>query len=534
MGGPQLTEGLLIGPDTTVREAVERFPGIEAIFRRCGLADWGGSGPPVEPIGPYARLHQVDPPQLLRDLNQFAVSGARATEPASVALPLLEKRPGRALQPYALGAMVALLLAVLAGFPLGVLVAYGGARDIGLGVRWTPLIQAHGHLQVMGWLGLFLVGVAFQVVPRFKQVPLRLPLFARPAIVLIAAGLIARTGSQPYADGRLASGAMLTSAFVEALGVALFAASITATLLSARRKNYDWYLLAALGWLAAAAAANIAVVAGIAIDRQTVIPAAKNDPLITMQLFGFVALFIFGVSIRILPHFLSLRPPSVAWLLPALFLYSVGLLVRVASGWAAAYLDWIRPDELHALSAYAMAGAALTLLLALKLHLPALPRDTGEADRGHMKVIRTAYAWLAVAFAIDVWFATRSLDSWSPDFFEAGAVRHALALGFATQMIFGVGRRLVPALATRAVRSRLVLDISFWTLNLAVAMRVGHALVPVGSTLFRFDHIAASGALALIAVLVFMYGILRSALGPPPVFEPVQVARENRVAPGWQ
>jgi hypothetical protein len=178
--------------------------------------------------------------------------------------------------------MVALLLAVLAGFPLGILVAYGGPRDIGLGVRWTPLIQAHGHLQVMGWLGLFLMGVAFQVVPRFKQAPLRLPLLARPAIVVIAAGLIARTVSQPYADGRLASGAMLSSAFVEALGVALFAALITATLLSARRKNYDWYLLAALGWLAAAAAANIAVVAGIAIDRQTVIPAAKNDPYIAL------------------------------------------------------------------------------------------------------------------------------------------------------------------------------------------------------------------------------------------------------------
>jgi len=84
------------------------------------------------------------------------------------------------------------------------------------------------------------------------------------------------------------------------------------------------------------------------------------------------------------------------------------------------------------------------------------------------------------------------------------------------------------------LRHRLVLDISFWTLNLAIAMRVGHALFPVGSTLFRFDHIAASGALALIALLLFIYGMVRSALGPPPVFEPVQATRENRVAPGWQ
>ena len=532
MGGPQITEGLLIGPDTTVREAVDRFPGIRSIFEKYGLGDWAGSAVPADAIGPYARLHQVDPPQLLRDLNEFATGNTRG--PAAASLPLLEKRPVRGLQPYALGAMTALLLAILVGFPLGILVAYGGARDIGLGVRWTPLIQAHGHLQVMGWLGLFLIGVAFQVVPRFKQVSLRLPMLVRPAIALIAGGLIARTASQPYADGDLASAIMLTSAVAEALGVAAFVAAIASTLLSARRKNYDWFLLAACAWLAAGSVANVIVVRELAMDRQTVIPTAKDDPLLTMQLFGFVALFIFGVSIRILPHFLSLRPPSVAWLLPALFLYNAGLIVRVGSGWVAAYADWTRPDELYALTAYAMAGSVLMLLLALKLHLPGLPRDTGEADRGHMKVIRTAYGWLAVVFVIDLWFATRSLGAWAPDFLQAGVVRHAFALGFATQMVFGVGRRLLPALATRPVRHRLVLDISFWTLNVAIAMRVGHALFPVGSAVFRFDHIAASGALALIALLLFVYGMLRSALGPPPVYDRVKAPGQVQVTPGWQ
>ncbi len=532
MGGPQITEGLLIGPDTSVREAVDRFPGIREIFDKYGLADWDGSAAPGEAIGPYARLHQVDPPQLLRDLNQFAAGDTQRSAAAS--LPLLERRPARGLQPYALGAMTALLLALLVGFPLGILAAYGGARDIGLGVRWTPLIQAHGHLQVMGWLGLFLVGVAFQVVPRFKQVPLRLPVLVRPAIALIALGLAARTASQPYADGHLASAIMLTSAVAEALGVAAFVASITATLISARRKYYDWYLFSACGWLAASAVANVIVVRELALDRQTVIPTVKDDPLLTMQLFGSIALFIFGVSIRILPHFLSLRPPSVAWLLPALFLYNAGLIVRVGSGWVAAYADWARPDELYALTAYAMAGGVLILLLALKLHLPGLPRDTGESDRGHMKVIRTAYGWLAVAFVIDVWFATRLLGTWTPDFLQAGVVRHAFALGFATQMVLGVGRRLLPALATRPVRHRLVLDISFWTLNVAIAMRVGHALFPVGSALFRFDHIAASGALALIALLLFVYGMLRSALGPPPEYDRVEAPRRAQVTPGWQ
>ena len=32
----------------------------------------GGANGPVEPIGFFARVHQVDPPQLLRDLNDYA------------------------------------------------------------------------------------------------------------------------------------------------------------------------------------------------------------------------------------------------------------------------------------------------------------------------------------------------------------------------------------------------------------------------------------------------------------------------------
>ncbi|HET9476677.1 MAG TPA: hypothetical protein VFP63_04230, partial [Dehalococcoidia bacterium] len=222
--------------------------------------------------------------------------------------------------------------------------------------------------------------------------------------------------------------------------------------------------------------------------------------------------------------------PSVAWLLPALALYHAGLLLQVGTGWVAAYGDWTRPDELHALAAYAMASGVLMLLLSLKLHLPGLPRETGEADRGHMKVIRTAYAWVAVAFAIEVWFATRSLDGWHPDFIQAGVVRHGLALGFATQMVMGVGRRLVPALAEKPVRHRLVLDISFWLLNLAIVTRVLYAPFGGGSALGRFDHIAWSGALALIALLMFVYAIVRSVLAPPT--RGADLARGAEVSPG--
>jgi hypothetical protein len=60
-------------------------------------------------------------------------------------------------------------------------------------------------------------------------------------------------------------------------------------------------------------------------------------------------------------------------------------------------------------------------------------------------------------------------------------------------------------------------------INIAVIMRVGHALIPLGSSVFRFDHIAASGAIAFLAVALFTYNIIRTVM-----------PRRRRLAPGQQ
>jgi len=135
----------------------------------------------------------------------------------------------------------------------------------------------------------------------------------------------------------------------------------------------------------------------------------------------------------------------------------------------------------------------------------------------HVKVIRAAYLWLAVAFAVGLWADTRSLGSWTPDFLQAGAGRHALGLGFATLMLFGIGARALPAFAGRRLHSRLLLDISFWSMNLAALIRVGSGIVSLGAVSSRFDHIAFSGGLAFLAVALFGYNIGRTVLGRDPL-----------------
>jgi metal-sulfur cluster biosynthetic enzyme len=502
--------GPAIGPHTTVREAVQRYPGIDVVFEKHGIGGCGGPEGPIEPIAFFARVHQVDPAALLRELNAFATR-----KDGAAPVRIMEERPKEPTQPYFIAVITSIAIAVLGGFPLGILAALGGGRDIGLGARWTPLVQAHGHLQLVGFAGLFIVGIAYHVLPRFKNADLAFPRLALPSIALLAAGAVLRAFSQPWADADVIGALMVVSAVLELAGASSFLAVVAVTLARAQRKNYDRYLFAAATWFIAASVMNLVLVSEIAGDRASVISATRNAPLLEMYFFGFITLFVLGISIRVLPHFLSLRPPRVHYLTPALIIYSAGLLVRVGSGWLEAYSGWSRPDWLLAASVAAMAAGALLFAVGLNLHRPAVRDEASDAPGPHERLIRTAYIWLVIAFAIEVWYATKGVaGDFRPDFLENGAARHALALGFVTQMIFGVGSRALPAFAGKKLHSEKLAAIAWVLINMATLQRVGHALFPWGTATFRFDHIAAAGVIGLVALMVFAYNIMRTVRPP--------------------
>ncbi|MEK7246835.1 MAG: NnrS family protein, partial [Chloroflexota bacterium] len=446
-----------IGPHTTVREAVQRYPGIDAVFEKHGIGGCGGPDGPIEPIAFFARVHQVDPAALLRQLNDFA-----ARRDGAAPVPLMEERPKQTTQLYFIAVITSISIAVLGGFPLGILAALGGGRDIGVGARWAPLVQAHGHLQLVGFVGLFIVGIAYHVLPRFKNTELALPRLALPSIALVAAGAVLRAISQPWADTDAIVVPLVASALLELAGAAAFTAVVAVTLARAQRKNYDRYLLVAAVWFVAATAANLWLVSEIARDGATVVAGSRDAPLLEMYFFGFITLFVLGISIRVLPHFVSLRPPQVRYFTPALSIYSAGLLARVGSGWLAAYSGWSQPDWLLAASIYAMAAGVLLFVFGLNLHRRAVRDATSDAPGPHERLIRTAYVWLVIALAIETWYATKGVSGgFRPDFLENGAARHALALGFVTQMIFGVGSRALPAFAGKKLHSEKLVTIAW-------------------------------------------------------------------------
>ncbi len=59
------------------------------------------------------------------------------------------------------------------------------------------MAQAHGHLQLYGWAGLFILGVAFHFLPRLRGAPLAIPWLVPWILGAQVIGLLFRAFSQP-------------------------------------------------------------------------------------------------------------------------------------------------------------------------------------------------------------------------------------------------------------------------------------------------------------------------------------------------
>src|SRR5579883_1306009 len=91
----------------------------------------------------------------------------------------------------------ALLMGACGGFVLATVLTVSPIFPVPLGIWWEAVVQAHGHLQLYGWAGLFVLGVVLHFFPRLCGAPLAharlLPWLLGMAIV----GLVLRAIGQP-------------------------------------------------------------------------------------------------------------------------------------------------------------------------------------------------------------------------------------------------------------------------------------------------------------------------------------------------
>ncbi|MBG0830116.1 multicopper oxidase domain-containing protein [Planomonospora sp. ID67723] len=204
--------------------------------------------------------------------------------------------------------------ALAAGGTLGGLLA----AHVGHGAVHERLHAAHAQVNLLGWVGLTVLGTLFTLWPTVlrTRVPERTRLASLAGLRLAVPGLALLTG-----------GLLADLRWVAAAGVAAYAAGAAAALLPlvealrARRPHTGaaWMLGAGVVWFEVALAADVVVVA----TRPAGGVAAALEPLLPLVLAGFVGQVLLGSLLHLLPAVLGGGP--------ARFKENAALLER---GWA--------------------------------------------------------------------------------------------------------------------------------------------------------------------------------------------------------
>ncbi len=240
----------------------------------------------------------------------------------------------------------ALFIALTAGFGLGLV----NLTRIALAQSFYEisgvLKQIHGHAQIFGWAGLFIMGVALHAVPRMKMQPLRHVRAAKWCFALMLVGVLLRVFAQPVARHSVGATALLFSGTLELASVGLFVWLVGNAVLRLKqeREPYEKFIWASVAWFAVLALWNFEIVFQMFLKRSVGIPSLQDALWIHAAFFGFIANMIFGFSLRVLPHFLGLRETKI-WAANAAFvLWNAAIFLRYPVeelAWAASVMEAI-------------------------------------------------------------------------------------------------------------------------------------------------------------------------------------------------
>ncbi|MEE8422851.1 MAG: NnrS family protein [Dehalococcoidia bacterium] len=409
----------------------------------------------------------------------------------------------------------ALLFSLLGGFVLAVSLPIDAALRHQVGASWYSHAQVHGHLQTIGFAGLFIVGVSYFLMPGFSGRPLAFPRLAPLALWLLVAGVLLRTIGQPMADRAPMAALLAVGAWLEVAGAACYAANVAGTTaLSARRGEvFAVMFMAGAGWFLAQAVVGAIWLTELASDGVTVLPAARSSTLVTMQVFGFHLAFIVGMVLHVFPTFFATKrmPPPVVLGAAALVQAGVAAIIvaRLVNDGAGADA-WLLEDAGHvAFGAGLLWAGALTGWWRGPTHMTRIARRFAA-------ILWPAMLWLAAAAALTIVFAVRAIGrSDLPSAIERDAVLHIVTIGVVLMLIIGMAQLLLPQFASERIggpQSRWRSEAFGVALSAAVVLRAGggyfKAELPGESAHWAM---AVAGMLGLLAALAFALLLLRSA-----------------------
>ncbi|HVT98090.1 MAG TPA: hypothetical protein VHE33_11340 [Acidobacteriaceae bacterium] len=374
----------------------------------------------------------------------------------------------------------------------------------GLSAAW---IQAHGHSQVFGWIGSFVLGIGFYSQPRTRANSGLLPPICWG---LWAAGLILHW---------LAGAWLWLWRITLPLSGAFELVAILLFLHAARQHKVSHSPAAGQSkprmeaWMQTVLISNFALLLAIVVNFAMGVRLAIEDAgpalahgfdqrYLVLLGWGFLAPLVWGFSARWLSTFLGVGAVRSRLLQIAVACDVLGVAFGMAGKAVPAAL----------LLAVAAVLAAIALRVFSKSERPA---KTIGIHPSFPVFLRLAYAWSIAASLLGIWAALADVHGgiW-------GGSRHALTVGFAAMMVMTVGPRILPHFAgVRGIRSPGLMFATLLLLAAGCTLRVSmEPLAYEGLGSFAWKLLPYSGCLELGAVLLFALQLVLTFALEPSIF----------------
>ena len=364
-------------------------------------------------------------------------------------------------------------------------------------------VQAHGHAQIFGWIGTFILGIGFYSIPKLRRMNPFALWTAWACWALWTSGVSLRwlTGVYQWQWHVL----LPVSAALETIAFGLFFYSVSG------HRPQDVGKQALEKWVLVVITAAVGLLITLLVNLGAALylayrggspdlPAWFDQRFLVLQTWGFLVPFVWGFSAKWLPVFLGLRPLRQRWLFVAVALNSAGVLAALAG--------WMTPSVLLLL------GGMISAIVALRLL--ETPQQAAKVKGIHPSFpafIRLAYTWAVVAAALGIWasLADNSHGIW-------GASRHALTVGFLATMVFSVGQRILPAFSgMRLLFSPKLMFLSLLLLATGCLLRVSSEILAYqGFAGWAWAWLPVSAVTEMTAVTIFAINLLFTFKSRPP------------------
>jgi hypothetical protein len=487
-----------IDRNMTVKEVLDQYPETAKVFKKHNLLIVGKSCGPHEPMAFFTKAHGVEYEQFANELE-----AAISEKPEKVEL--IE------IDPSLIGDTIyqkfvksALIVSVTTGCLYGAIKLFQVGLEGSFDVLSRRAIQMHGSSQLVGWVGLYIMGFFYFILPRLKGTTLTGRKWANLSFYLVLAGLIVRalfyvleksdTPVYPLIAGLLDTGA-----------AALFLGVCLKTLKQSTEPKgiQDNFILAGIVWFLVSgiiySILNLQLYLGIFKTENPLIAGSVPPYLFSawvhLFLMGFVFNFIFGISAKTVSSFLDTPPVREGLIRKFFFIYNFSLIGYVISALT-------RIQTIYFITLLVIAHFIWFFIASLRVFEKKVGElDDVQMDRSHERFIRFGYGWLAISLGIAL-FQLMTKDPYTLHMLR-GAANHGYTVGFVSMLMIGFSMKMIPVFTGNRIWSGNLTNWTFWLLNIGNGARIGFEILSATKNVTIHHIVGFTGFLEVTALILF-------------------------------